>query len=234
MSKSPVRKKRASPARPRKKAAPAVENRRPLKTRSAGWAGRLANALGRAKVSPDMISLASVVVAAIGAWLLVASGEAEGGRRVALLLGAAVTVQLRLLCNMLDGMVAVEHGLGRPHGPIWNELPDRIADALFLVAAGYACGLPWLGWLTAVLAVLTAYVRELGRGLGKPADFSGPMAKPHRMFALTVACVVSAVEPLWGGAGEMLGFGLLIIAAGTVLTVARRTVHLARGLEPPR
>lgn len=228
MTKAP----RKSPAKPRKKTPAPVENRRPLKTRSAGWAGKLADALGRAKISPDMISLASVVVAAIGAWLLLASADATDGRRAALLVGAAVTVQLRLLCNMLDGMVAVEHGLGGPHGPIWNELPDRIADALFLVAAGYAVDMAWLGWLCAVLAVLTAYVRELGRGLGQPADFSGPMAKPHRMFALTVACLVSAAEPLWGGGGEMLGLGLLVIAAGAAITVARRTTHLARGLGP--
>lgn len=228
MTKSP----RKTAAKRSRKKPPAAENRRPLKTRSAGWAGKLADALGRAKISPDMISLASVVVAAVGAWLLVASDTAEGWRRAALLIGAAVTIQLRLLCNMLDGMVAVEHGLGGPHGPIWNELPDRIADALFLVAAGYAVDMAWLGWLAALLAVLTAYVRELGRGLGQPADFSGPMAKPHRMFALTVACLVSAAEPLWGGGGEMLGIGLLIIAAGTAVTVARRTSHLARGLGP--
>ena len=233
MSKSP-RPKKAGGGPRKRKPAPASENRRPLKTRGAGWAGRLADALGRAKISPDMISLASVAVAAIGAWLLLASASAEGGARAALLVGAAVAIQLRLLCNMLDGMVAVEHGLGGPHGPIWNELPDRIADALFLVAAGYAVGMGWLGWLAAVLAVLTAYVRELGRSLGQPADFSGPMAKPHRMFALTVACLVSAAEPLWGGGGEMLGIGLVIIAAGTALTVARRTSHLARGLGGPR
>lgn len=232
MTKTPrPTKKRPAPSRSRKKES-AAENRRPLKTRGAGWAGKLADALGRAKISPDMISLASVVVAAFGAWLLLASGDAEGGRRAALLIAAAVTIQLRLLCNMLDGMVAVEHGLGGPHGPIWNELPDRIADALFLVAAGYAAGMGWLGWLAAVLAVLTAYVRELGRGLGQPADFSGPMAKPHRMAALTLICLVAAAEPLWGWGGEAIGIGLVIIAAGTALTVARRTSHLARGLGP--
>ena len=32
----------------------------------------------------------------------------------------------------------------------------------------------------------------------------------------------------------MLGIGLVIIAAGTALTVARRTSHLARGLGGPR
>lgn len=213
------------------------ENRRPLKTRSKAWAGNLASALGRAKVSPDIISMFSVVFAVVGAVCLLMSGLSENFGRAALLVVAALCVQLRLMANMLDGMVAVEHGRGGPAGPIWNELPDRIADALFLVAAGYAAvGLgiasgAWLGWLAAVLAVLTAYVRELGRGLGFPADFSGPMAKPHRMFALTVTCLVSTLEPLWNGKGQVLMIGLGVIALGTVITVGRRTATLAKRLE---
>ena len=207
------------------------DNRRPLKSRGSGWAGALASAAGRAKVSPDIISALSVAFAVLGSGLLLWSGSAEGGWRAALLIGAAVTIQLRLLCNLLDGMVAVEHGRAGPYGPIWNELPDRIADAFFLVAAGYAVEAGWLGWLCAVLAVLTAYVRELGRGLGKPADFSGPMAKPHRMAALTVTCLIAAAEPLWGWLGQSMVMGLLVIAAGTAFTVVRRTLRLARSLR---
>lgn len=213
------------------------ENRRPLKTRSARWAGSLANALGRARVSPDTISFTSVGFAMLGAAALGVSGSVDGGGRIAWLLLAAVCIQLRLLANMLDGMVAVEHGRGGPAGPIWNELPDRIADGLFLVAAGYgvlAAGFDhgaWLGWAATVLAVLTAYVRELGRGLGFPADFSGPMAKPHRMFALTVACLVSMAEPLWGWRGETMLIALAVIAAGCVVTIWRRTGRLAKGLR---
>ncbi len=213
------------------------ENRRPLKTRSAGWAGALAGALGRARVSPDTISFLSVAFAVAGAAAFVLTGEAEGAGRIVLLLAAAVFVQLRLLANMLDGMVAVEHGLGGPSGPIWNELPDRIADGLFLVAAGYGAvsagwsGWEWSGWLAAALAILTAYVRELGRGLGFPADFSGPMAKPHRMFALTVACLVSMAEPLWGWKGQTLLIALGVIAAGSLITVWRRTARLSGRLR---
>lgn len=212
------------------------ENRRPLKTRGAGWAQALAKRLGEAGLSPDLISATSVVFAITGAACFLASGVIEGGARSVLLIGAATCIQLRLLANMLDGMVAVEHGLGSAAGPIWNELPDRIADAFFLVAAGYAAtdsGVSVgaaLGWVCAVLAVLTAYVRELGRGLGFAADFSGPMAKPHRMFALTVTCVVAALEPLWGWSGHSLAIGLSIIALGTVWTAARRTRTLARRL----
>jgi phosphatidylglycerophosphate synthase len=168
--------------------------------------------------------------------MLAISGIAPGWARSIALIAAAACVQGRLLCNLLDGMVAVEHGQGSPAGPIWNELPDRIADLLFLVGAGYAAyGMGWdvgpaLGWIAGALAVLTAYVRELGRGLGFPADFSGPMAKPHRMAALTITCLLAALEPFWDGHGLMMVAGLSVIGVGTAWTVIRRVRRLASAL----
>jgi phosphatidylglycerophosphate synthase len=214
-----------------------LENRRPIKSRGSGWANALAAALVGGNASPDLISAASVAFAFLGAaCLLLASLTENAGWRAPLLVGAAGCIQLRLVCNLLDGMVAVEHRLGSTSGPIWNELPDRFSDVLLLSAAGYfaASGRIMfaveMGWLCASLALLTAYLRELGRGLGFPADFSGPMAKPQRMAALTVACLVSALEPLWGWRGETLMITLVIVALGTAFTAYRRTRTLARRL----
>jgi phosphatidylglycerophosphate synthase len=212
------------------------ENRRPLKSRSSAWAGRAAALLARAGVSPNLISAMSVVFGMAGAACFVLSGTAGDAHRAMLLIGAAFSIQLRLVCNLLDGMVAVEHARGSSAGPIWNELPDRFADVFFLAGAGYAAelsglhGAAMIGWLAAIGAVATAYVRELGRGLGFPADFSGPMAKPQRMALLTLACVVAAVEPLWGWRGQTLLAALALIVVGTLLTIARRTRTLARRL----
>jgi len=214
-----------------------TEDRRPIAQRSSGWAQAAATALARRGVSADAVSAAGLGAAAAGAILFVASGTLEGAARGVTLAGAAAAIQLRLLSNMLDGMVAVEHRRGGPLGPVWNELPDRLADVLFIAAAGYGAmlaGCAWgahLGWAAAVLAVLTAYVRELGRALGRPADFSGPLAKPRRMFVLTVATLVSISEPLWEGEGVTLSAGLALIALGAGLTVWRRTANLARALR---
>jgi len=215
-----------------------LDNRRPLKSRSTAWARAAAAGLARTGVSPDLISFGSVVFALIGAGLFVASPTVEPlAERAGMLIGAGLCIQLRLLCNLLDGMVAVEHGRGSPSGPIWNELPDRIADALFLVGAGYFAAHKGveagaiLGWTAAALALLTAYIRELGRGLGLPADFSGPMAKPHRMAALTAGCIVSALEPIWGWRGQSMLIVLAVIVLGAVWTAVRRTRTLARRLR---
>jgi phosphatidylglycerophosphate synthase len=214
-----------------------LDNRRPIKARGAGWAQRAAAALADADASPDLISAASAAFSGLGAALLLGAGITPlWPLRAALLLGAAGCIQLRLVCNLLDGMVAVEHDRSSSSGPIWNELPDRFSDVVLLAGAGYCAaggGIMFaveLGWICASLALLTAYLRELGRGLGFAADFSGPMAKPQRMAALTLACVLSALEPLVGWRGQTLTIALAIIGLGTAYTAVRRTRTLARRL----
>jgi len=164
------------------------------------------------------------VFAALGAWALVDA-------RPLALVGAAIAVQLRLLCNLIDGMVAIEGGKQSPVGALYNEFPDRIADSLLLVALGYACGVPWLGWLAALLAALTAYVRATGGALALAQDFRGPMAKPHRMAVLTLACVIGAAEMQWNGTRYALLVAAIVIAAGSALTCATRTRAIARALR---
>ena len=214
-----------------------LDNRRPLKSRDTGWARSGAAMLARAGVTPDAVSAGAVVFGLLGGALLALSGVLEGASRTGVLIGGALSIQLRLICNLMDGMVAVEHGRGGPLGPIWNELPDRIADAAFLVGAGYGAalaGVGWgeaAGWAAAVFAVLTAYIRELGRALGQPADFGGPMAKPQRMALLTLAAVVAIFEHMWSWDGETLAGALALIAIGAALTAAVRTGRLAARLK---
>ena len=144
-----------------------TDNRRPLKTRSAAWAQALARRLVRGGVSPNAISLLSIVFAVLGACALIC----YPGSSVALV-AAAACVQLRLLCNMLDGMVAIEGGKQSAVGVLYNEIPDRVADSLFIVALGFAAGAPWLGWLGALAAAVTAYIRVLGGTLRAAAGLS--------------------------------------------------------------
>lgn len=204
------------------------ENRRPLASRDSGWARTIARKLSTASVTPNQISMASMVMAAIAGIAFWQAGDATGGSRVALLLVAALFCQFRLLCNLFDGMVAIEGGKQAPDGPFWNEFPDRVADILILVGAGYGAGVPTLGWLAAAFAVLTAYTRELGRNCGLPADFSGPMAKQHRMATITAAALLSLAEPLWNGHNEVLVMALWVIAFGAAITAIRRAANIVR------
>jgi phosphatidylglycerophosphate synthase len=215
-----------------------VTARRPLKTRRSGWARALARALAARRIAPNFISVASVFISAGAAAALYSSGQDVQHRGLLLLLAAA-GIQLRLLCNLLDGMVAVEGGLKTKSGEVFNDVPDRIADPLLLVAAGYAItGLPHgfaLGWSAALLAVFTAYVRMLGGATGLAQSFIGPMAKQQRMAVLTVACLASIFETSFGISfmrrGAVLWAALIVVNLGCLVTICRRTIRIVRELE---
>jgi CDP-diacylglycerol--glycerol-3-phosphate 3-phosphatidyltransferase len=201
------------------------ENRRPIRARSTRWAQGLAARLARTRVSPNQISVASAVFASAGAVLLVRVPGALG------LLGCAVAIQARLMCNLLDGMVAVEGGKKSPLGDLYNEFPDRVADSVLIVALGYAIDMPALGWFAALAAALTAYVRVFGGSLGLPQDFRGPMAKQHRMALMTAGCAIGALEGAVAGTKYTLITVASVIAAGSVVTLITRARAIAARLQ---
>jgi len=200
-------------------------NRRPIAARDAGWARAAAAWLARSHTTPNQISVASVAFAGVGAALLAGWPTAAG------LVLSALCIQLRLVCNLLDGMVALEGGKASAVGKIYNEFPDRVADSLLIVALGYGCDTPWLGWLGALLAALTAYVRVFGGSLGFAQDFRGPLAKQQRMAVLTVACLLAAAATFWHAQRYVLLTAAIVIAVGSLLTCIARTRAIARQLR---
>jgi hypothetical protein len=74
---------------------------------------------------------------------------------------------------------------------------------------------------------LTAYVRVLGGALGVTQHFIGPMAKQHRMFALTVSTLLAALEAFFGMPPRAMPVGLAVIVIGTAVTAVRRTRRVA-------
>jgi phosphatidylglycerophosphate synthase len=209
--------------------------RRELATRHASWARRLASLLGRAGVRPNTVSIGSVMFALTAFIAFAFAPAVDPISRALLLVTAAAAIQLRLLCNLLDGMLAVEEGLKTKNGELFNEIPDRIADVLVLVGAG--CSMAeqpagiLVGGAAALAAVFTAYVRVLGGSLGVTQPFSGPMAKQHRMFVVTLAALVASVETLTRVTSAALPVALVVVTAGAVLTAFRRVALINQDVE---
>ena len=203
------------------------ENRRPLTSRNSGWAAQLASWAVIREITPNQISQASMGFAAGGFFLYAMSTQGNDFAQFLCLILAALALQARLICNLIDGMVAIEGGKGAKDGPFWNEAPDRVSDFLFFAGAGLAAGQPTLGLFAAALAIVTAYIRELGRAEGFPPDFSGPFAKPQRMAVLTAGTVLAALySSEW-----TITVTLWIIVAGTAATILRRSWTLIEKLK---
>lgn len=205
-----------------------------MKARSQAVSKRAALWLSDSGATPNAISVAGLVFAAMAGGLLALSPALGGAWQGAAFALSAFFIAARLAANMLDGLVAVEGGKAAPDGPLYNEMPDRFADIAVLAGAGYAAILlPFgvaLGWGAACLAVLVAYVRALGESLDLPGDFSGPMAKPARMWVIAAAALASAFQGLWGGQGELLWAALIVVGAGALFTALRRILRLRRAL----
>jgi phosphatidylglycerophosphate synthase len=214
--------------------------RRPIATRERACAKFLAGWLADRHVSPNVISVSGMIAG-------IAAGMAFALTHVPQLtlgayLTAALLMQLRLLANMLDGMVALQSGTGSPVGELYNEVPDRVSDAAILIGAGYATGsLPELGYMAACVALFVAYVRAQGKAAGAPQEFCGPMAKPQRMFVLTVAALLAGLSPSswqsfwpeapWAGP---MALGLFVVIVGGAWTAARRLIRIAASLRSTR
>lgn len=200
-------------------------DRRPIAARHLRPTILLADWLVRRGASANAISVAGMICALLAGWTLaVAPGSS------ALWLAAAVLIQLRLLANMLDGMVAVGRGVASAVGELYNEVPDRISDTAVLIGVGFAAGQTWLGWAAALAAMATAYIRALGKSMNQPSDFRGPMAKPHRMALLTALCVWCALAPTaWTQRAPE--FALYIILTLSAVTAGRRLLRLASALQ---
>ncbi|MGO9470072.1 MAG: CDP-alcohol phosphatidyltransferase family protein [Isosphaeraceae bacterium] len=214
---------------------PSESDRRPLASRKWRLSVALAGWLAGRGVRANAISLMGM-----GAGMLAGTALALTDR-VAIpslaWIAAAALVQLRLLANLLDGMVAIQSAQASRLGELYNEVPDRVSDAATLVGLGYAAGgSAWLGFVAAILAIFVAYVRAAVRVAGGPQDYCGPMAKQHRMFLVTLTALTAAVVPrrwqaqLSGAGWGLPAIALGVISAGCLITAARRLSRAARAL----
>jgi phosphatidylglycerophosphate synthase len=219
-------------------------DRRPISARQHPLLISIAVWLAKRDISPNAISVGGMIAGMLGGVAFACSGHYPHAW-IFLLVGAA-GMQLRLLANMFDGMVAIQTGKASPVGELYNEVPDRVSDAAIFIGAGYAFGGKLeLGYLAAVIAVFVAYVRAEGKVSGAPQDYCGPMAKPHRMAVLTAAAVLAAIIPAsWqeklvsASKLGLVAWALLAIVVGGVITAIRRLRRTARVLRfaapPPR
>jgi phosphatidylglycerophosphate synthase len=207
-----------------------VGDRRPLASRDLAISKRIARWLASSGATPNVISVVGMFSGIAAGALLAATPNARAGAWLCWI-GAAACVQLRLLANLFDGMVALATRKASPVGELFNEVPDRISDAATLLGLGYAAGSnPLLGWLATCLAIFTAYLRAMGKVAGAHQEFCGPMAKPQRMATVTLVSVVCAVLPM-AVSWRLAAWALALIAAGTVITAIRRLNKISAALR---
>jgi phosphatidylglycerophosphate synthase len=185
----------------------------------------------RAGIHPDVFSYGSIAAAAVAAALFWQSRT-----HPKYLIVAVLFAFLRLWLNMFDGMVALAAGKGSKRGEIVNDLPDRASDVLIFAGvahSGWCNG--FIAYWVAIAAVIVAYVGLFGQAVGVQREFSGIMAKPWRIVALSIGALITcglvhASRPFWFGGYSVLDWTHFAILAGCVQTVYVRLSRIVRAL----
>ena len=219
-----------------------VGDRRPIPARDLHLSKRTAEFLVRLGASPNGISIVGML-AGVAAGCLIAATSYWREHFQSLYVTGAVLIFIRLLANMFDGMVAIIRNKPNPLGELFNEVPDRISDAAILIGCGYSINSsPQAGYWAALAAVMTAYIRAIGKACGAPQNFSGPMAKQQRMFLCIATCFVCAFLPTslvlsqsWlgdsNGLNSIMVPVLWFIAFGSAWTCVRRLLGINAAMK---
>ena len=141
----------------------------------------VAGVLAKLGVSPNMVTLAGLVGAAISAWLI-----SEG----MLWVGGVVMLFAGIL-DLFDGALARSTGRDSPFGALLDSVVDRVSEIVVLLGLliYYARGDSLEGTVLVYLAVggsvMVSYLRARSEGLGIDCKV-GIMTRPERVAALGI------------------------------------------------
>ena len=190
-----------------------------LKPAFQGLLRPLVNALARAGVTANQVTVLAVVLCAVvGASLALVDDP-----RILLLLPVALF--LRMALNAIDGMLAREHAQQSKLGAILNELGDVVGDAAMYLPLALRPGFPVAAIVVFVLlGVVVEMTGVIGVQIGASRRYDG-FGKSDRAF------VVGAIGLVYGFGWAPLGWlGWLLwiavaLGALAIVTRARRALQ---------
>lgn len=154
------------------------------------------NALARAGVSANQVTIAAVV-------LCIAVGTATAfvdDPRVLLLLPLALL--LRMALNAIDGMLAREHAQASKLGAILNELGDVVGDAAMYLPLALRSGFPAAAIVVfVVVGIIVEMTGVIGVQIGASRRYDG-FGKSDRAFVIGAAGLAFGLgwaRPEWLG-----------------------------------
>ncbi len=185
-----------------------------LRKRISPASERLGKALGRAGISPDLLTALGICVAIavpVAAYFL--------GWVAALLLMIAASV-----LDLLDGAVARATGRTSRRGAFLDSVGDRVSDGAFIIAL-YVLGLPGVPALTLILtSFLISYMRAKGESLSLRMEGVGIMERGDRIIFVAALMIILGLGYL--DIGTYLSYLMILL---NIVTIIHRGYYIIRG-----
>lgn len=196
-----------------------------LKPRLHTWLQPLAAAAAQRGLTPNRLGLAGLALAAAGG----AAVAAFPAARPALLLLVAI-VLVRLTLDLLDGLLAREHGMTSESGTLLNEVGEALAAVFLYLPLALHPGIA--GWLIVLLVALGLCAELAGLAaltIGAPRRVDGPFGKRDRALLFAVLALILAVDGSAAGWLPWLLVPALLLTAVTLVNRLRGALAAAAG-----
>lgn len=183
-------------------------------------------------LTSEKVAVAGMGLGILAGVAFMATGEI-GNAKLAWGIGGALCL-MRAAAIRIDGLLQPNSVKQSREDEFYNELPERVSDAVTLLGFGFAVGSsPWLGLAAALTAIFSAYIRSLSspRADWKKSTTPVLMTRSQRLLLLALSSLLMIV----GVATRYPEFDLpratlSIIVAGCLVTVIQRWFHL-RGIK---
>lgn len=180
----------------------------------------LGQALLRAGISPNMVTVLGTAGVVAGSIFLVARGH---------FVAAVVVLTLCGLTDVMDGAMARAQGTSSRYGALLDSTMDRVADGAIFSALIWWFAFHEGDRATVIAAMIclvsgqvVSYVKARAEGLGMSCQV-GLVERAERLIIVGVGALVTGFGADWG-----LPAALWIVAVGSIFTVGQRMVHVAR------
>ena len=192
-----------------------------LKQRVQFWItaeAKLAHSIG---LTPNQVSAMGIVFAAVSA---LAYWKWQFHQFLPIL--APLLLLASGFCDALDGALARLYGEATTFGGFLDSLLDRYADAIILcgIILGGLCD-PFWGLAALMGSLLVSYARARAEAAGVKMEAVGIAERAERLVILAIASFLSIA---WF---EALGWGVIVLAILTNLTVLQRVIYFRKASQ---
>jgi CDP-diacylglycerol--glycerol-3-phosphate 3-phosphatidyltransferase len=187
----------------------------------------LADFFIRYEVSPDTVSIASLICAFFAGLSFYYS---PATRELVLLAGALVV--LNSLLDALDGVIARKSNRATLRGDFLDHVIDRYSDIFIICSIFFAGYVYWQVGVAAIVGVLlTSYLGTQAQALNLGRYYGGLMGRADRLVVVMIAAFSNFVYSSSIAGLSILGWALVLIAITSHITALQRILYIWKKLN---
>lgn len=191
-------------------------------------------------ISPNTLSIISFVFSIFAGVFYYLAGEQYFDLSAPhyFLLVAAICVLMNSGLDALDGAVARLRGIAGKKGDFLDHVIDRYADVFIISGIIFGGFCPWwIGIIALAGVLLTSYLGTQAQAMDIGRYYGGIMGRADRLIIILAATFLDfGYIAYYGKAAAFggflfLGWGMIIIAAGSHITAFQRIYHIWKALD---